>query len=175
MAMSITCDCGRTLRLKNEAPGQRFRCPSCSTALTVPQPEVSVDTEDEALQMLLEEPADQSHDIRRSIQAEPIARTESVQERPRPKVPATYPRTDPAKERAMPKPTRKPKAERGGLFDNVEFKPFLAVSGLVMFLVGGALFYLVFAAGAVRLSVLPLLLLFFGFHTFFKGLTRTPG
>jgi hypothetical protein len=25
----------------------------------------------------------------------------------------------------MPKPTRKPKAERGGLFDNVEFKPFL--------------------------------------------------
>lgn len=39
MPILMTCDCGATLRAKDEQAGKRTRCPSCSKILTIPTPD----------------------------------------------------------------------------------------------------------------------------------------
>jgi hypothetical protein len=38
MPISLNCDCGRALRVKDELAGRRVRCPVCQAVLTVPEP-----------------------------------------------------------------------------------------------------------------------------------------
>jgi hypothetical protein len=38
MAISFACECGKSLRTKDEFAGRRTRCPSCGTVLVVPLP-----------------------------------------------------------------------------------------------------------------------------------------
>jgi RsiW-degrading membrane proteinase PrsW (M82 family) len=38
MAISFACECGKTLRTKDEFAGRRTRCPSCGTVLVIPLP-----------------------------------------------------------------------------------------------------------------------------------------
>jgi hypothetical protein len=47
MTIAIACDCGRSLRLKDELAGRKVRCPDCSTAITVPTPRKRRDVEEE--------------------------------------------------------------------------------------------------------------------------------
>src|ERR1043166_1057838 len=35
MSIQVTCECGRTLSLKDELEGKRIKCPSCKNSLTV--------------------------------------------------------------------------------------------------------------------------------------------
>jgi hypothetical protein len=51
MPIALSCDCGRSLRLKDELAGRKIRCPSCNASLTVPTPEANA--EEEALDILL--------------------------------------------------------------------------------------------------------------------------
>jgi hypothetical protein len=39
MAITFSCSCGKSLQVKDEYGGKRVRCPACSDAITVPQPE----------------------------------------------------------------------------------------------------------------------------------------
>lgn len=36
MPISVTCECGKSMRVKDEWAGRRARCPGCQSALTVP-------------------------------------------------------------------------------------------------------------------------------------------
>lgn len=36
MPISLSCDCGHSLRVKDELAGKRIRCPTCKSALSVP-------------------------------------------------------------------------------------------------------------------------------------------
>jgi glutamate dehydrogenase/leucine dehydrogenase len=36
MAIQVSCDCGRTLSLKNELAGEKIRCPDCGGTIDVP-------------------------------------------------------------------------------------------------------------------------------------------
>jgi hypothetical protein len=40
MPIPVTCECGRSMRVKDEVAGRKFRCPSCSRVLAVPDPQV---------------------------------------------------------------------------------------------------------------------------------------
>jgi hypothetical protein len=38
----VACECGKTLRVKDELEGKRIRCPDCQSTLTVPAPDVAI-------------------------------------------------------------------------------------------------------------------------------------
>ena len=119
----ILCDCGRAMRVKDEAAGRKVRCPGCSTVLTVPDAEAPKDVEDEALSMLLEEEENphKAKGIRSRSSDEPAPRNEALQTPVRPSPPA-FPRSSANNVPAISKPVAKRKVKKesgGGLFNNV--------------------------------------------------------
>jgi hypothetical protein len=56
MPIPIDCDCGHSLRVREELAGRKIRCPKCAKVSVVPQPPAK-DAEDTALDILLDEPA----------------------------------------------------------------------------------------------------------------------
>jgi phage FluMu protein Com len=36
MSINVVCDCGKTLKVKDDAAGKKIKCPACQTVLTVP-------------------------------------------------------------------------------------------------------------------------------------------
>src|SRR5271165_5720283 len=56
MAISFQCDCGRTLKAKDELAGRSVRCPACSSVMKVPAPEARIAEETEAGYALAEDP-----------------------------------------------------------------------------------------------------------------------
>jgi len=38
MPITVTCNCGKRFRVRNEHAGKRGRCPSCGAAVTIPAP-----------------------------------------------------------------------------------------------------------------------------------------
>lgn len=47
MAITVKCDCGKTMKLKDNAAGKRLRCPSCSAVVDVPEQDEFVDAFEE--------------------------------------------------------------------------------------------------------------------------------
>src|SRR5260370_38009241 len=56
MPIQVTCNCGRSLRVKDELGGRKVRCPACASVVPVPQIEPVADVEAEASSLLLTEP-----------------------------------------------------------------------------------------------------------------------
>jgi hypothetical protein len=163
----MTCDCGRSMRVKDEVAGHKIRCPDCSAVLTVPKTET--DAEEEALNVLLQESPDEPKASRPRSWEEPTPRTDSLQPGPRP-APPTFPKTVVSTKPAKPKPASRSKKEPGGLFNNVEVKPYILVPGLVTMLI--AVVWLVLGLLVGRIFIYPIILFFIGGGTFFKGITR---
>src|SRR5260221_12376100 len=102
MAISLKCDCGKALRLKDHLAGKRVKCPDCSTPLNVPQPDHVEEEGFEILSQAPEEPpALRSQSYRSEYAAPPPA--------PPPPPPVVYP----------PKKRRRPSRPRsdGGRTD----------------------------------------------------------
>ena len=53
MPIQFSCECGKVLRLKDEAAGKKVRCSGCQTVQAVPAPAVDRSAEDDALDFLL--------------------------------------------------------------------------------------------------------------------------
>lgn len=47
MPIQMTCDCGKTLRVKDESAGKKVRCPGCQAILTAPNAEPILVDQDE--------------------------------------------------------------------------------------------------------------------------------
>jgi hypothetical protein len=47
MSLTVTCDCGKRLQVKDSLAGKRIRCPGCQELLTVPAPEDEEPAEEE--------------------------------------------------------------------------------------------------------------------------------
>jgi hypothetical protein len=179
MPIPLTCDCGRTMRVKDELAGRKIRCPDCTATLAVPKPETPHDAEEEALNLLLEEsdePTTSSHN-----DAENLPATDAIQEsRPGPRPPQSEPDRPEwkwkKKTSAAPKSLRKPRAKSGGgLFNNVNPNYGVMWTGILMILGSLALGLVnvaIFFAGWVifRLAAVTVILFFVGLGTFFKGL-----
>jgi hypothetical protein len=50
MPIPLQCDCGRSMRVKDELAGRKVKCPQCAAVLTVPQPEPPA--EDQAYELI---------------------------------------------------------------------------------------------------------------------------
>lgn len=142
MPISLTCDCGRALRLKDELAGRKIRCPSCNVSLTVPKPETSA--EDEALDILLGDAPAARPDPDR-VSAESGIQTEE------PRRPAPV-RAEPPRPVSTPKPPAKPSKRRParGEDESGGRRFGIAVNGQII--LGG-----VMLLGAVALGLLGLL------------------
>jgi hypothetical protein len=51
MPIQIKCECGKSLRVKDEAAGKKVRCPGCKAILTAPEPEFVEPDEDTAVSL----------------------------------------------------------------------------------------------------------------------------
>ena len=167
MPIPVTCDCGRSMRVKDDVAGRKIRCPCCSAVLTVPKPEP--DAEEEALNVLLQESPDEPKTSRPRERDEPPPRTDSYQPPPRP-APPTFSKPIASTPPAKPKLVSRSNKEPRGLFNNVEWKPYIAVPGLVTMLI--AVVWLVLGLMADRIFFYPIILFFIGGGAFFKGITR---
>jgi hypothetical protein len=83
MPIPLQCDCGRSLRVKDELAGRKVKCPQCAAVLVVPQPEPPA--EDRAYELLADDgPAEEARPRGRArSDAE-----EGVQTAPKPRRPA---------------------------------------------------------------------------------------
>lgn len=73
MPIQITCSCGRALRVRDEVAGKRARCPGCGNILLIPEPQTSLNADDEAASFFMTEP---DPDMSRSKPTGPIAHSE---------------------------------------------------------------------------------------------------
>ncbi len=143
MPLAISCDCGRSLRLKEELAGRRVRCPACQGVLTVPR---LPSAEDEALAILLadspEEKPRPTSPVRREAPPEPTPA-------PRPQ-PWAAPSRD-LDVRKKEKKGRERDGSPGVAFEEGWFGSFNAgvVGGLLMVLIAVVWFVLGLAGGII--------------------------
>jgi len=162
------------MRVKDEVAGHKIRCPGCSAVLTVPEP--PKDADEEALNVFLEDSPEEPPASRQRGWDEPPPAADSLQQAPRSARPA-LPKPVVSPKPAKPKPIRS-KKEPGGLFNNVEWKPYIAIPGLVTMVIALAWLALsvavFFGTGVLyaRALAIPIVLFFMGGGTFFKGITR---
>ncbi len=140
MSISLSCECGRALRVKDEAAGRKVRCPGCGNVLPVPRPATDTDAEDEALDILLTESAGNE-----SPSPPPKAAAEHVQEPPRrPAPPPESSRPSWARQAASERPKaaakirKKRREESGG---GIAIHPSI-IAGVGM-MVGAAVWFFV--------------------------------
>jgi hypothetical protein len=78
MPISLTCDCGRNLRVKDELAGRKIRCPACAEVLAVPRPRPATDEEDEIVTVMpVESPAPRPSPVQAIKRAETSVRPPS--------------------------------------------------------------------------------------------------
>jgi hypothetical protein len=165
MAIALSCDCGRSLRLKDELAGRKIRCPSCNASLTVPTPETN--TEEEALDILLgDAPAQKTPPrpapIESGVQAEKPSRPVRIE----PPRPAPAPPKKP-KESSKPRPARRERESEGRRFGiaingEIILGGLMLLGALALCLVGLANYYFYF--GGISLFVWGIVHIVHGFR-----------
>jgi len=160
------------MRVKDELAGRKIRCPGCTAILAVPKPETPPDTEEEALNLLLEDSDEPPSGSLTDVNDAP--RTDAMQEsRPGPRPPRDEPERPEwkwkKKATPAPKSLRKPRTKSGGgLFNNVN--PNYGVMGFGLLMMLGAVVWFLGALAAGWIFFYPPVLFFLGVGTFFKGL-----
>lgn len=69
MPISLSCVCGRALKVKDELAGKKIRCPACQDILTVPAKKNKV--EEVELEVIDDEDEEEAPPRRSAVQAEP--------------------------------------------------------------------------------------------------------
>ncbi len=165
MPISIACDCGRTLKVKDEAAGRKVRCPACSKVLVAPMPEPSGNLEDEAINELLAEgpPAPVASVPPPREPAEEKDQGFEEEKRPPMPKPRKNKSLDPTREARLPRIER-PERSGGG----IAIHPQIIMGVLMM--VGALIWFF----GALALGVIfwyPPILFVLGIGTVIKGFT----
>src|SRR5262245_13517509 len=118
MAISIQCDCGRSLRLKDHLAGVRVKCPSCSKPIDVPRPG---DVEETVFEILSQQP-----------EAPSASRSQSYRpEYPAARPPAALPPPPSPRPPLPPKRRRRRSRSGGGEGFSISISP-LVISGALM-------------------------------------------
>jgi uncharacterized membrane protein len=161
MGIPVTCDCGRSLRVKDEAAGRKVRCPACGAAIAVPQPDTNPDIEDEALDLLLAAPD------RPASAPQPASAAAPDEEPPRSSSKPTVPPPAPHRPSNSPRPkpsARREKSEKRGL--SIAAQRSIIV-GLLMMLGAAVWFFLGLAAG--RIFFYPPIMFVLGIGAVIRG------
>lgn len=83
MPISLSCECGRALRVKEELAGKKVRCPECKAAVAVPAPEADGVEEDAASMLAAESPKPKTRPAKKDEAEESTAVSEKPTRKPR--------------------------------------------------------------------------------------------
>jgi hypothetical protein len=167
MPIPFVCDCGRSLRVKDELAGRKVRCPACAQPVAVPRPPSKEDAEDEALNILLEEePGGEQAVTAKPVAPPPPVREEAIRPVPPPR-PAAPPESKPAKRarRRISLGDQSDGSSRGGIAVNPEI-----IVGLLM-MVGAVIWFLGAMALLNRIYFYPPILFVLGIGAIIRGFT----
>ncbi len=167
MPIPVKCDCGKSLKVKDELAGRRIRCPGCQEAVRVPMPEAPKAEEEEALDILLEEEPEPARPKRRPVPEDDDERITAKTPPPRPKpAPAKKKRVDPPK-------YKRQRSERIGSRDRYRTSGLVVnssiISGLLM--MGGAVLWFVVGLYAGWIFYYPPILFILGVASVIRGFT----
>jgi DNA-directed RNA polymerase subunit RPC12/RpoP len=170
MPISLSCDCGRKIRVKDEHAGRKVRCPACGIVLEVPVPEMEVEVEGDASDYsITETPKSKPPPLPKS--KAPV--DEQISDRkPLPR-PSRAPIDEPiAKRSPMPRP-RRTKSRRSRSESSGWSMPSIAISptiitGILMMLGAVAWFILGLAVGWIYFY--PPILFVLGMAAVVRGL-----
>jgi hypothetical protein len=161
MPISVTCACGRSLRVKDEAAGRKVSCTACGTAVAVPRPDDRQDVEDEAFNLLMAAPD------RPTSESNPVSAQPSAEETARP---PSRPHSSPApanRSSSASRPKRfKSQEEKEGRGFSIAVHPSIIV-GLLMLLGAVVWFFLGLAAG--RIFFYPPIMFVLGIGAIIRG------
>jgi hypothetical protein len=162
MPISLSCDCGRALRVKDELAGKNIRCPECKSILAVPAKEINAG--DLVLEVI---PADDEDESERRSSRRSAIQSEPPEAMPPFRRPGE---DDDPPIRKRPKPRREVRrstprvAFESGWFGNVNAG---AIGGVLMVLIAVVWFVLGLAAG--RIFFYPPFLFIIGIIAIVKG------
>jgi hypothetical protein len=166
MPIPLSCDCGRSMRIKDELAGRKIRCPACKNVITVRGPQATK-AEDEVL-IALPEDSESDIPVVQPVPKDASIRTEGQVRRPSSAVrrslpvPLTMPAA-PVKRRKLP---RRKASRRSGPLLVVHRE---IVAGVLM-MVGATVWFVVgFALGWVFFY--PPILFVLGIAAVVRGLT----
>jgi hypothetical protein len=83
MPIPVQCDCGRSLRIKDELAGRKVKCPQCAAVLLVPRPETAA--EELGYELISDDAPEEEARPRRKAKSDP---DDGVQTAPRSRRPA---------------------------------------------------------------------------------------
>jgi hypothetical protein len=176
MPISVTCDCGKILKVKEELAGRKGRCPACQAVLTIPRP----DSEDEMMQMLLGDSSESDERLTTagSASSSPVEADEGMTTRP-PAPQADRPSRTRRDEADVPRlPRRKelikrqPARRSGVAFEEGWFGSLNAgvIGGLLMMLIA-VVWFVVGLMGNIIFFYPPILFVI-GLGAIFRGLSN---
>ncbi|MFL5328902.1 MAG: hypothetical protein ACJ8C4_08290 [Gemmataceae bacterium] len=164
MPINVTCDCGRSLRVKDECAGHKVRCPECKNP--VPVPAFADQGDDDAVNLLLDDSTPTPALPRQFEIPRPAARVSPL--------PLNRPASSPQPSKPMnlaqltrpvpPKPPRRKQRERTKT--SFAVNPSI-VSGILMML--GAVVWFVAGLAAGYIFFYPPILFVLGIGAIIKG------
>lgn len=166
MPLSIQCKCGKTLRVKDEFAGKKVRCPACKEVLSVPVPEMDVEVEEDALNVLLiDEPNPPSPSRKETaIQDERASRRPAKPSSPPKPVKVDYETERPRKRSVGSRPRERESRGYSGIAINGSI-----ITGLLMML-GAVVWFVAGLAGGI-IFFYPIILFVFGIAAIYRGFT----
>lgn len=161
MPIPVNCDCGKSMRVKDELAGKRIRCPECREVIAVAGPKPQKDFEEEASDFLLEAPDSPvaSPDAIRPARFDDEFTRASSRPSAIPEPPNRASKTSRPKKAA-----RREKSESGGF--RIAIHPSI-VTGLLMMTGAAVWFFLGLAAG--RIFFYPPVLFVLGIAAVVRG------
>jgi hypothetical protein len=166
MAILIECDCGHSLRVREELAGRKIRCPKCAKVSTVPQPTVVKDAEDEALDILLAESPGKKAPSRPPLK-QPDADKDVRREKPPGSIQPPIPqgpvyRPPPPSKSAPALRSEKPERSRASIAVHPKI-----ITGVLMMV--GAVVWFFLGLAANRIFFYPPILFLLGIGAVFRG------
>jgi hypothetical protein len=178
MPIPVRCECGRSMRVKDEMAGKQGKCPSCGKLLVIPDVEKERGAEEEASAYLLADSPDEERPTTQRAsryRSDPEPEPEPPRRRPVPREEDGREET-PRLDRDVSKKKSKPRRKEEGGSSGVAFEEgwFGSINSGVA---GGVLMMLIavvwFVAGVAlinRIFIYPPILFVIGVIAFFKGL-----
>ena len=158
MPISISCDCGRSLRVKDDLAGRKIRCPECAAVVVVPAAVRVRQSEDAASEFLLADSGEEkaaSSPQNSEVKPPALPAAEAVRAAP----------AGIAKINNLTKKMRKRKSD-DSRYSGIAINPQI-ITGLLM-MIGAAVWFFV-GLGANRIFFYPPILFVLGIGTVVKG------
>lgn len=168
MPIALTCECGRSLRVKDDLEGRKVRCPECQHVLAVAR--APVDAEDEAVDFLLQ--SDEERPPRVHVESDSAIRRPETAVRE--STVTNHTPLRPAKEAEPPQWKKRPPSKKKARDDEGGYSPGIAINPEILAGAGmmlGAVVWFALGMAAGYIYFYPPVLFCLGIGAIIRGFT----